>query len=155
MSVVGMGYSRKNLSRWRLRIYFSGTSPGIFNTVFRNSPEKISFHPWKLCKIVWHTLEIARWKTETHGNSTWIFLEHPWKFHFLFNWPLEFPHALSSIPLKIPWPQIFHVWCTRAAQFKYNVNRNSEDSSFICSIGSKHNPHNSMEWNSTAVVLIF
>ena len=24
-----------------------------------------------------------RSKTKTHGNSTWFFCEHPWKFHFL------------------------------------------------------------------------
>ena len=54
---------------------------------------------WKFCKIVWHPLGNFKVKTKTHGNYTWGFLEHPWKFHFLFNWPLEFPHALSPIPL--------------------------------------------------------
>ena len=41
----------------------------------------------------------------THfGNSTLVFLWQPWKFHFFFNWPLELPHALSSIPLEILCP---------------------------------------------------
>ena len=44
-------------------------------------------------------------KPKTHRNSTWVFLEHPWKFQFFFNWPLEFPHVLSSTPLEIPCPQ--------------------------------------------------
>ena len=39
--------------------------------------------------------------TETWNNSTWFFLDHPWKFYFFFNWNLEFPHALTSIPLEI------------------------------------------------------
>ena len=34
-----------------------------------------------------------------------VVLEHPWNFHFFFNWPLEFPHALSSILLETPSPQ--------------------------------------------------
>ena len=41
-------------------------------------------------------------ENQTHGNSTWVFLEHSWKLHFFFHWPLESPHALaSSIPLEI------------------------------------------------------
>ena len=51
---------------------------------------------------------VNRWnsKTKTHGgNSTWVFLDHPWKFYLFFNWPLEFTHALFSIHLEIPCPQ--------------------------------------------------
>ena len=84
----------------------------------------LSLYPWKFRskqafttgnskKIVWHPLEIIRSKTETHGNSTWVFLEHPSKFRFLINWPLEFPHALTSTPLEIPCPQLpclYFVW---------------------------------------------
>ena len=53
-------------------------------------------------------LEIPRSKTNTHGNSTWIFLEHPclgistsfltdsWNFHMLFlQYPSKF-HVLTS-----------------------------------------------------------
>ena len=38
-----------------------------------------------------------------YGHSTWFFLEHQWKFLFFFHWPLEFPHALSSIPPGQGW----------------------------------------------------
>ena len=43
--------------------------------------------------------------TKIHGFSTRVFCEHFWKFHFFFNWPLEFQHILFSIPLEIPCPQ--------------------------------------------------
>ena len=54
-------------------------------------------HPGKFCKIVLQPLEIPRPRIKTYGNSTWFLLDHPWKFHFFLNWPLEFLHALSSI----------------------------------------------------------
>ena len=40
---------------------------------------------------------ISKAKNETHGNSTWIFLDHAWKFLFFFYWPLEFPHSIFLI----------------------------------------------------------
>lgn len=40
-------------------------------------------------------------KTIFHGNSTWIFLNQPWKFHIFFIEPLEFPHATLLMPLEI------------------------------------------------------
>ena len=78
--------------------------PGIFRFVILpiEIPEKTSFHPWKFCKVVWHPLEIPSSKTKTYGNSIWVFLEDPWKFHFFFNWPLEFQYAVSSVALGIP-----------------------------------------------------
>ena len=54
---------------------------------------------------MWHPLEIPRSKTKTHGNSIQFFIEQPWKFHFLFDWPLQYPHALSSIHLET---RLFH-----------------------------------------------
>ena len=36
------------------------------------------------------------------GNSTLFF--HLWKFHFVFNYPLEIQHAIFLIPLEIPYP---------------------------------------------------
>ena len=60
-------------------------------------PEKTSFSSGNPAKFVWHTLEIPRSKTKTHGNSTGFFLEFSWKFHFFFNSPLEFPHILFNI----------------------------------------------------------
>ena len=42
----------------------------------------------------------------------WVFLEHPWKFCFFFNWPQEFPHILSSKPLQnvLNPPVCFFFW---------------------------------------------
>ena len=34
-----------------------------------------------------------------------IFFNHTWKFHFFLNWPLDFPHAFSSILLETPFRQ--------------------------------------------------
>ena len=60
--------------------------------------------PWCLRPPVWIFSGISpSKKTKTHGNSTWIFLEHPWKFYFFFNWPLEFPHSLFSSILMEVW----------------------------------------------------
>ena len=89
------------------RIYFFQKNLGIFRfvTLPLEIPECSSVHPRKFCKTVWHQLEIPRSKTKTHANSTQVPHEHPWKFHFLFNWPLEFPHSFSLKPLEIPWPQ--------------------------------------------------
>ena len=64
---------------------------------FRNSGKNKlchTLHKTKLCSV-WHHFGNSR-SAKTHGNSTWVFLEHSWKFHFFFNWPLEFLHAVSS-----------------------------------------------------------
>ena len=47
------------------------------------------------------------------GSSIFFFLGHPWKLQFIFNSPLEIPHAISLIPNpEIPYPQtplpLFH-----------------------------------------------
>ena len=84
---------------------FLKITPGSFRfvTLPLDILEKTSFHSWKICKIVCHTLEFPRSKTKTHCNFTWVFLEHRWKFYFFFNWFLKFSHAHSSIPLEIFW----------------------------------------------------
>ena len=41
--------------------------------------------------------------SKAHENLAQFFLHHSGKFHFFLNCPLEFPHALSSILLEIPW----------------------------------------------------
>ena len=73
-----------------LRIYFSGKNPGVFRfvTLSLEIPEKASFHQWKFSKIVCFFLN-------TLGNF----------ISFLID-PLEFRHALSSIPLEISCPQL-------------------------------------------------
>lgn len=67
--------------------------------------EKTKLHPWRSYKI---GAVYTHWKFQGQklGNSAWFFLDYLWKFHF-FTWRLEFPYALSSIPLplEIPWPQ--------------------------------------------------
>ena len=88
-----------------LRIYFSGIPLEFLDLSLYPLPEKTIFHPSKFCKIAWHPLRTPKSKIKTHGNSTWAFLEHSWKFNLLFNWPLKFPRALSSIPVEIPYCQ--------------------------------------------------
>ena len=100
-----------------------GEGGGGWGYTFLNSPCKFSIYDFTLRNSRENKLSpleipqncvtplgnsLVGWnsKTKTHGgNSTWIFLDHPWKFYFFFNWPLEFPHALFSIHLEIPCPQ--------------------------------------------------
>ena len=100
-----MGYSRKNPNKQRgqFRIYFFENLPRNFwicHFTLLEIQEKTSFvtHCTKQnCAVCDTTLEIqGQTEAKTHGNSTWVFLEHSWKFHFFFNWPLEFLHAVSS-----------------------------------------------------------
>ena len=106
-----LDYSRKNVKQKVLSNYFlSKISTRTlyffrFVTSLLEIPEKASFHPYKFWKTLWHPLETSRSKSKRHGNSTWVFVEHLWKLLFLFSWPLEFPHVLSSITLEIPYPQ--------------------------------------------------
>ena len=46
----------------------------------------------------------SKTKTKTPGISALIFLLHPWKFSFVFNYPLEILYGISLIPLEIPYP---------------------------------------------------
>ena len=57
--------------------------------------------------IWWHPLEIPMPKTKTHGNSSWFFLDHPWKFptSFLIDPPGISTSSFFNIPLEIPCPQ--------------------------------------------------
>ena len=41
------------------------------------------------------------------GNSILFFLGRPWKFHFVFNRPLEIPLVISLLYLEIPWTCLF------------------------------------------------
>ena len=88
--------------------------PGFFRflTLSLGILDKLKLHPFKFHKIVLHPLEILRPTTRTPGNSTWIFLDHPWKFQVVYNWPLENPLAIYSIPLEIPYhqPPLFFCW---------------------------------------------
>ena len=81
-----------------------------FFTLRLEIPDKTKFNPCIFHNIVLEPLEIPRPKTKTPGNSALLFLGHPWKFHFVFNWPLKIPHAISLIYtwefhiLKLPPP---------------------------------------------------
>ena len=90
-----------------LRIFFCENTPGIFHffTLPLEFPDKTKLNPWIFHKIVLDPFEISRPKTKIHGNSTLFFLGHPSKFHFVL-----IRHAISLIPLEIPYPQNPPVW---------------------------------------------
>ena len=101
-----LGYSRKKTNRggWGYTFLKIPLEVFIFFTWLLKFPDK-KLNPWIFHKIVLNPWEIPRPKAKTPGNSTLFFLGHPRKFHFVFNWPLEIPHAISLIPLEIPYPQ--------------------------------------------------
>ena len=70
-----------------LMIYFYENPPGIFHffTLAMEIPDKTKLNPSILHKLVLNHLEIPRPKTKSPGNSTLFFINHPWKFHFVFN----------------------------------------------------------------------
>ena len=86
MVEIGLFQKKKQKGGWR------------YTYLIRNT-EKSFQSPLEICKIAWHLfLEIPSLGQKPskihHGNSTWVFLDHPWKFHFGFLIdPLEFPHA--------------------------------------------------------------
>ena len=85
-------YSRKKKQRGGWEHTFLETPPGIsrFFILPLESPDKTKFletaqncyNPWKFQDL----------KPRTPGNSTWFFLDHPWKSQ-----PLEIPLTISSI----------------------------------------------------------
>ena len=85
---IGLFYKNPNTRGWGYT---------FFTFTIRNSAEN-KLSPLKILKNCVRSLG----NSKTHENSTWVFLEHPYKFHFFFNWPLEIPHALLSIPLEVP-----------------------------------------------------
>ena len=101
-----MGYSRKNPNGWGLRIcFFEKPLEKNFFSLPLEIPDRTKLSPWIFHKIVLDPSEIPRPKTKIPGNSTLFFLGHTWKFHFVFNEPLEIPHAISLITLEIAYPQ--------------------------------------------------
>ena len=88
--VLGVGYSKKIPNRsWGHTFLKKNAVIFKFFTSLMETPEK--------------TKANRRPKTKTHGNSS-LFYFDLWKFHFSFNWPLEFSHAFSSLPLEILCP---------------------------------------------------
>ena len=100
-----MGYSRKNPNRG-LRIFFSEKPP---LEILDLSLTPRNFGEKKLLPLEVLQICVTPLGNSDHGNSALVFLEHPWNFHFFFNWPLEFPHVFSWRPLEIPGPQL-PVW---------------------------------------------
>ena len=97
----------KKNKQGRLRLYFFENPPWNFLS-FYLTPE--------ISRQKAQPLDISQNCVKSLGNSTLFFLDHPRKFHFVFNWPLEIPHAISLIPLEIPYPQpspppLFHPPC--------------------------------------------
>ena len=86
-------------------LFWNPTGIFQFFTLLPKILDKTKLLPWKFHKIVLNPLGIPRPKTKTPGNSTLFFLGNPWKFYFVFKWPLKIPHAISLILLGIPYPQ--------------------------------------------------
>ena len=124
-----MGYSRKKTNRGVEKIFFWKLSWNfLFFTLPLEIPDKRKLHLWKFHKFLLDPLEIPRPKTKTPGNSTLFFLGHPGKFHMLFHWyPLEISHAISLIPLEIPYAQppcLFFFWNSPMIRTKSKNLRN-------------------------------
>ena len=111
-----MGYCRKK-NKWRgmgwggggrwLRTYFFETPWNFYSfTLPLDIPRETKLDPWNFhntnfCQIPWKFQD----QKQTPGNSTLFFLGHAWKFHFIFNYPLEVPYAVYLLLLVIPQPQ--------------------------------------------------
>ena len=82
-------------------IYFFENKPGSFRFVTFPLENKLS--PLKILQICVTPLGgNFKFKNQDpcQGNSTTsVFRENPWKFHFFFNWSLEFAYVLSLISL--------------------------------------------------------
>ena len=85
--ITEIGLFQKKSKHGGLRIYFFKNSHGIFHffTLPLKIPDKTKLNPWIFHKILLDPLKISRPKSKTPGNSTLIFLGHPWKFHFVFS----------------------------------------------------------------------
>ena len=82
-----MSYSRKKKKTGNLTTYWFESPPKIF-------------------RLFSLPLEIVKKCIPSLGNSK-TKNQDPWKFHIIFSWsPLEIPHAISLIPLEIPYPHI-------------------------------------------------
>ena len=68
MHICQIDYSRKKTKQGGFRTYFFENVQGVFNffTLPLEIPDKTKFHPWKLHKIVFNTLEITRPLKDPH-----------------------------------------------------------------------------------------
>ena len=113
-----MGYSKQG--GWGYT--FLKRTPGIFHffTLPLEIPDKTKVNPGIFLKIVQDSLEIPRAKTKNPGNSTLFCLGHTLKFLFVFNEPLEIPHAISLIPLEIAYlqPHLVDFFCNSPVSYR-------------------------------------
>ena len=123
-----MGYSRKTINRG------GGEAWGYS---FLNSPQPslLSLYTWKFLRKEAFTpgnsvkLYDTLWKFHGQKNQdSWkfpmiFFLNDPWKFHFLYNWPLKFPHTFSSIPAEIPCPHPTYLGFSGIAQIPHSISK--------------------------------
>ena len=92
-----------------LRTYFFENLPALefFMFFFYFNPgnsRQSKTPPLEIPQNCVRSLGNSKTKTKTPEISALIFLLHPWKFHFVFNYPLEILYGISLIPLEIPYP---------------------------------------------------
>ena len=80
---------------------FSEKPPGIYRFVTLHLEN--NFHPLRILQncvtplVGGNSFQV---KKPRPMEILRVFHEHPWKFYFFFNGPLEFPHVFSLISLK-------------------------------------------------------
>ena len=104
-----MGYSGKKQTGG-LRTYFIEKPPGIFHFFIlpMEIPDKTKLTPWKFHKFLLDPLEISRPKTKTLEIRLYVFLinlENSTSFLINPSRTLKIPHAISLLPLEIPYAQ--------------------------------------------------
>ena len=90
-----LGYSRKNPKRGCWGHTFLKKTPEIFRfvTLLLEIQDKMKLHThWNFQGQKPRPMEIPHY----------FFLDHAWKFHFFFYWPLEVPILFFQSPWKCP-----------------------------------------------------
>ena len=70
---------------------------------------KQAFTPGNFTDLCYTHWKLQYQTSKTNGKCTWIFLHHPQKIHFFFNWFWTFC-LLFPIPLQIPCPESPHLF---------------------------------------------
>ena len=109
LGAIGLFQKKNKQCEWG-HVFWNPPEIFRFFTLPLEAPDKIRVSPRNSTKLL-HSLEILRSKTKSPGNSTWLFLDHTWKFCIILNY-LENPLAISLIPLEIPYhqPPCFFFW---------------------------------------------
>ena len=100
-----LDYSGKNPNRWVEDILFRKPALKLLDLSLypKKFQRKQAFTPGNSAKLC-DTPRKFQVQKPRPLETIWFFLVHSWKFHFFLDWPLEFPHVLSWIPLEIPCP---------------------------------------------------